>query len=68
LLTNCSDVREASNFTRSKSAFNSIQQYLVPDLQMNLLKRSLKKIIQHLMKNEQKRKITKRVSEDEETA
>lgn len=46
LLTNCSDLFEASSINRAKSAFNNIQQYIVPDLQMNLLKRALKKIIQ----------------------
>jgi hypothetical protein len=45
LLTNCSDLFEASSRNRAKSAFNNIQQYIVPDLQMNLLKRALKKII-----------------------
>lgn len=50
LLTNCSDAREANSLRRSKSAFNNIQQYLVPDIQVSRLKRALKKIIQHLIK------------------
>lgn len=56
LMTNCQDVSEAYKLRkRSKSGFNNIQQQLVPDLQMNLLKRALKKIIQHLMKNHKAR-------------
>lgn len=58
LLTNYSDVLDANkgpSFRGGKTCFNNIQQYIVPDIQMNLLKRALKKIIQTVTKGFDKR-------------
>ena len=50
ILTNGSDINEATSDKPKCGSFNNIQQYLVPDIQLNMLKKSLKKIVQNLVK------------------
>ena len=53
LLNTSSDINEASTTQGLGriSCFNNVQQYLVPDIQINLLKRSLKKILRSVTKD-----------------
>lgn len=50
VLTNGSDMHEVLSDKKKCESFNNIQQYVVPDIQLNMLKKSLKKIVQNLVK------------------
>lgn len=53
ILNTCSDINEASTTQGLGriSCFNNVQQYIVPDVQINLLKRALKKILRSVTKD-----------------
>jgi hypothetical protein len=52
ILNNFSDIGDVVHFGKSfqggRACFNNVQQYIVPDVQMNQLKRALKKIVQNV--------------------